>query len=366
MQETDSSAAQVGRSSQGEIKKMAPISDPYIREQLEKRREELTAAIAAATPAAPTAPYVELLGEVDSAIRHMEKGTYGICEVCHDPIERERLIADPLVTMCIDHLTTADRRALEADLELAARVQRGLLPEKHVRFGDWHIHYEYKAAGLVSGDYCDLILPRNGGGNGKLFFLLGDVAGKGVAASLLMTHMHAMFRSLANLGSGDALELDKLLETANRVFCESTFAGQYATLVCGCAGRSGELELASAGHLPALLVKREGVRQIGATGLPLGMFSSSRYAVQQVRLDPGDCLLLFTDGISEARNAAGNEYGVKRLSNVAGERHRWVPQELLAACMKDVEMHGAGARLADDQTMMVVHRSEALGGSAID
>src|SRR5271170_799112 len=203
MQETDGGVTGIARSSREEIKNMAQVSDPYIREQLEKRRQELTAAIAAAEPAVATAPYLELLGEVDSAIRHMEKGTYGICEVCRDTIERERLIADPLVTMCIDHLTTADRRALEADLELAARVQRGLLPEKHVRFGDWHIHYEYKAAGMVSGDYCDLILPRER--DGGLLFLLGDVAGKGVAASLLMTHMHAMFRSLSNGGAGEVL-----------------------------------------------------------------------------------------------------------------------------------------------------------------
>jgi len=343
---------------------MAQVSDPYIREQLEKRREELNLALAAAAPVAPAAPYLELLGEVDAAIQQMEEGTYGICEECHDPIERERLIADPLVKMCLDHLTNDDRRALEQDLELAAHVQRGLLPEKHARFGEWHIHYEYKPAGLVSGDYCDLILPRER--EGSLLFLLGDVAGKGVAASLLMTHMHAMFRSLSNGGSGELLGLDKLLETANRVFCESTFAGQYATLVCGYAGRSGELEIASAGHLPALLVRREGVKQIGATGLPLGMFSSSRYAIQRARLEPGDSLLLFTDGISEAGDAAGKEYGVKRLSNVAGERHRWDPRELLAACLKDVNVHTSGARQADDQTLMVIHRSETAGASLND
>jgi len=343
---------------------MGQVSDPYIREQLEKRRGELTAAIVAATPAVPTAPFLELLSEVDTAIHEMEEGTYGICQECHDPIERERLIADPLVKMCIDHLTNDDRRALEQDLELAARVQRGLLPEKHVRFDDWHIHYEYKPAGLVSGDYCDLILPRENGRS--LLFLLGDVAGKGVAASLLMTHMHAMFRSLSNGGAGEVLGLDKLLETANRVFCESTFAGQYATLVCGCAGRSGELEFASAGHLPALLVRREGVRQIGATGLPLGMFSSSRYAIQRARLEPGDSLLLFTDGISEAGDATGKEYGVKRLSNVAGERHRWDPRELLAACLKDINVHTSGARQTDDQTLMVIHRSETAGMSLND
>jgi sigma-B regulation protein RsbU (phosphoserine phosphatase) len=364
MHETDRSVGQAVQSSQEEIKTMAQVSDPYIREQLEKRREELNLALAAAAPVVPAGPYLELLGEVDTAIQRLDEGTFGVCMECHGTVEKQRLIADPLIKVCLDCLTADDRRALERDLELASSVQRGLLPEKDVRFGEWRIHYEYTPAGHVSGDYCDLILPRSADGN--LIFLLGDVAGKGVAASLLMTHLHAMFRSLSDSGAGAELQLDRLLETANRVFCESTFAGQYATLICGSAGRTGELEFASAGHLPALLVRREGVKQIGATGLPLGLFSSSRYAIQRVRLEPGDSLLLFTDGISEAGDAAGKEYGVKRLSNVAGERHRWDPRELLAECLKDLKAHTSGARQADDQTLMVIHRGETAGASLND
>jgi sigma-B regulation protein RsbU (phosphoserine phosphatase) len=207
--------------------------------------------------------------------------------------------------------------------------------------------------GLVGGDYCDLIAPKNG--DGKLTFLLGDVAGKGVAASLLMSHLHAMFRSLAGVGLG----LGEMLETANRVFCESTFAGQFATLVCGQGARDGEVEIASAGHLPVLHVRDEGVKQITATGLPLGMFLNAKYEVAAVKLERGDSLLLFTDGISEAQNADGKEYGVPRLSRVLGERHRWTPKDLLGACARDLEKFAAGTRAADDQTLMVVHRGEA-------
>ncbi len=185
-----------------------------------------------AAAATPTAPLVALLGEVDSALQRMDEGTYGICTECHDTVESDRLLADPLVTLCLDHLTNDEQRALERDLELAARVQRGLLPASDLTHGDWRVHYLYKPAGMVSGDYCDLIPPANEAGD--LVFLLGDVAGKGVAASLLMTHLHAMFRSLAGLG----LPLDKLLETANSVFCRSTIAGQYATLICGRATRT--------------------------------------------------------------------------------------------------------------------------------
>jgi sigma-B regulation protein RsbU (phosphoserine phosphatase) len=339
---------------------MAEISEPYLRDQLEKRRAELTAAISSAPVATPPAPFLELLSEVDSALERMDHGTYGICPECNEPVEKERLIADPLVRVCLDHLPSAERRALEGDLELAARVQRGLLPEQTVHYGDWHIRYEYKPAGVVGGDYCDLILPPNG--SGKLVFLLGDAAGKGVAASMLMAHLHAMFRSLAGL----EMELAKLLETANRVFCESTFAGQYATIVCGRAGRSGEVEIASAGHFPVLLVTREGVKEIESTGLPLGMFCTSPYTIQRARLEPGDSMLLFTDGISETVNPTGNEYGVKRLARLASERHGWVPQELLAACLRDVAGFSSGTRQADDQTLMVIHRNESGGALLTD
>jgi phosphoserine phosphatase RsbU/P len=364
MHETDRSMEEVVQSSQEEMKTMAQVSDPYIREQLEKRREDVNLALASAAPMMPAEPYLELLGEVDTAIQRLDEGSFGECVECHGIVEKERLIADPLTKICLDCLSVDDRRALERDLELASSVQRGLLPDKNVQFGEWRIHYEYISAGHVSGDYCDLIVPRSA--DGKLIFLLGDVAGKGLAASLLMTHLHAMFRSLSGSGAGAELQLDKLLETANRVFCESTFAGQYATLICGSVGRAGELELASAGHLPALLVRREGVKLIGATGLPLGMFSSSRYAIQRARLEPGDALLLFTDGISEAGDAAGKEYGVKRLSNVAGERHRWAPREFLAGCLKDLKEHTAGTKQTDDQTLMVIHRGETAGASLND
>jgi len=162
------------------------------------------------------------------------------------------------------------------------------------------------------------------------------------------------------------LDLEKLLGTANRVFCESTFAGQYATLVCGRAGKSGDIEIASAGHLPAVMVTRDGVKQIHATGLPLGMFSTSPYSVQRARMEPGDSLLLYTDGISEARNPTGTEYGMKRLASVAGERHGWVPQDLLAACMRDIAGYSSGTKQVDDQTLMVIHRSDTAGISLND
>lgn len=332
---------------------MADVMEPYLREQLEKRRDQLRHAIASPDPHVAHPAFNDLLREVDSALQRMNQGTYGICEACRDTIEKDRLIADPLVRFCLDHLTSTEQRALEGDLELAARIQQGLLPQTETQFAGWHIHYRYKPAGLVSGDYCDVIAPSADGS--RPIFLIGDVAGKGVAASLLMSHLHAMFRTLASMETG----LDKLLDMGNRIFCESTLAGQYATLICGRLANASEVEIASAGHLPALLVRKNGVEELTSTGLPLGMFCGSRYTVTRSHLDPGDTLLLFTDGISEAVSATGMEYGTERLSVVAGERYGYAPRDFVAECLSNVATFSSGARQLDDQTIMVVHRTDS-------
>lgn len=142
----------------------------------------------------------------------------------------------------------------------------------------------------MSGDYCDLI-PSDG----QLFFALGDVSGKGVAASMRMTQLHALFRSLTGL----ALPLGQMVTQANRIFCESSLAGQYATLVCGQAKPTGEVEIHNAGHLPAIVVGHGGVLRIESTGLPLGMFQEVDFSATRVHLDAGDTLFLYTDGLSE-------------------------------------------------------------------
>jgi len=203
----------------------------------------------------------------------------------------------------------------------------------------------------VSGDYCDLSRPENGAGD--LFFLVGDVSGKGVAASMQMTQLHAMFRSLASVG----LPLEELMALANRVFCESAMAGQYATLVCGRARPTGEVELSSAGHLPALWVRRGAVTSIEATGLPLGMFSTGSYPARKIRLEPGESLFLYTDGVSETHNPAGAEYGMKRLAEMVGAKHALAPNELTAACLRELRAYDGGRALSDDRTILVLNRA---------
>jgi phosphoserine phosphatase RsbU/P len=326
---------------------MATIANNYFQGALEERKRRLVNAMAAAPP---DERLTYLLTEVDAALGRLADGSYGLCEECHESVEQDRLMADPLVRFCLDHLSAAERRALEADLEQAATVQRALLPARDSHAAGWHVHYNYRPAGPVSGDYCDVILP-NGKDRG-VFFLVGDVAGKGVAACLLMTQLHAMFRSLISVG----LPLEQLLGAANRLLCETATAGQYATLVCGRSGADGEVEIASAGHLPVWVGCPAGLRSISATGLPLGLFGNSTFTTQKFRAGAGETVIVYTDGLSEARDAGGNEYGGARVGEFLAARHQLAPEKLSAAFLEDLRQFSDGRALTDDLTLMVVRR----------
>jgi sigma-B regulation protein RsbU (phosphoserine phosphatase) len=325
---------------------MIAAEQSYLRTELEQRRERLHAALR--SPAAD-ASLSQLLTAVDAALRRIDQGTFGLCETCHDTVEQERLLADPLVRFCLDHLTSAEQRALESDLSLAARIQRALLPKPGLAPAGWHVRFHYQPAGMVSGDYCDL-LETDGG----LLFMLGDVSGKGVAASMLMSHLHATFRSLAEAG----LPLDRMVEDANRIFCESTLAGQFATLVVGRAAHDGSVEFVSAGHLPLLHIHVDGATSKDSTGVPLGMFCNTRFPVHRLTLAHGDTVLLYTDGLTEARNRAGQEYGLPRIRALAARHTGIAPDGLISKCLEDLLTFGEGSQQTDDLTLLAVRRAD--------
>ncbi|MEP6706527.1 MAG: SpoIIE family protein phosphatase [Pyrinomonadaceae bacterium] len=326
---------------------MVTAIEPLLREQLINRRHQLEVAAIGFQEAVEV---TRLLEEVDAALQRMEKGTYGLCDVCHDPVETERLIADPLTRLCLDHLTPTQQRALEDDLELAARIQAGLLPQPSQKIDGWEIAFHYQPAGLVSGDYCDLI---TGGVDDSLHFVLGDVSGKGVAASMLMAHLQAMFRTLVST----KLPLDQMLERASRVFCESTLPTHYATLVCGKAGTGGDVEICNAGHLPPLLIQHGTVKSIEATGLPVGVFCSEQFSVNKFQMQKGDTLFLYTDGFSETLDIAGSEYGNERLSQLLSQNPGLSPQALIEMCLRELDGFRAEQPATDDLSLMAIQRA---------
>ena len=332
---------------------MSTSLELFVQEQLLDRRDKLRHA---EQHTAGSEQLRILLEEVDRALERIELGTYGICEACHDTIESDRLLADPLIRFCLDHLTRNERSALEQDLQLASRVQAGLLPKGILGRDGWQICYHYEPAGLVSGDYCDVI---DAGDNG-LYFMVGDVSGKGVAASMLMAHLHAMFRTLIPMG----LSLPCMLQHASRVFRESTLPNQYATLVAGRAWPDGRMEICNAGH-PFPLVMREGEVQIlQNSNLPIGLFGNEDFEVTELSLDPGHGLVIYSDGVSEATNGSGSEYGADRLRDLIGQTQTLDASTLLALCREDLCQFRQNAAKTDDVTLFILGRSNTSLASA--
>src|SRR5687768_2547150 len=228
---------------------------------------------------------------------------------------------------------------------LASEIQKGLLPRTDGLSKNWSVDFVYQPAGIVSGDYVDFIER-----DGELYFILGDVSGKGMAASILMSNLHAMFRALVPLG----LPLSELMERANHLFCESTLANQYATLICGKLNARGEVEFVNAGHLAPIIVNHEDCIALESTGLPLGMFCDSSFVASGAKLKPGETLLLFSDGVTEANDHAGAEFGSDRLMETLRAALGFDPTDLLNNCIDAVGKFRLNAERNDDLTMLAL------------
>lgn len=324
--------------------KMADAKGLPVRDQLNDRRSKLKSILATA----PEDPLLtRLLNEVDAALSRLDDGTYGLCKTCEEPIESERLITDPLAQYCLDHLTPDEQRSLEQDLERASNIQAALLPPQNLEVMGWKTNYYYKGAGPVSGDYCDLLEYGN-----ALYLMVGDVSGKGIAASMLMTHLHATFRSLVTL----ELPLEELVRRASRMFCQSTLPTHFATLICGKADSAGKVKICNAGHHPPLLIRGSKIKTIEASGLPLGMFCEEHFILSEEKLDSGDTIFLYTDGLVEAQNVSGNEYGKEQLLKILSENCSSPPEKLVSACIENLRTFQFDAPRTDDVTIMAIRR----------
>lgn len=316
--------------------------DSMLHEQLLDRRQRLRSA---RTQIEANDDFTRLLNEVDAALLKFENGSYGVCVGCHDTVEPERLMNDPLMTVCLGCLTEKQRASLEDDLQLAADIQRGFLPPSGKACEFWNVDYVYHPAGIVSGDYVDIIESGD-----EFYFILGDVSGKGMAASLLMSNLHAIFHSLIPM----ELPLGDLMNRANRLLKESSLANQYATLVAGRANRRGEIEISNAGHLSPVLIKNGVKGELNHSGLPLGMFCDTEFSVNKVQLGAGDSLLLFTDGVTEALDAAGEEYGSCRLFEAIDGCSYQTTGDLIAGCLAHLDEFRGNTPRNDDLTMLAL------------
>ncbi len=319
-------------------------ADALVIEEFRARRNRL-----AAVSEKSGENLLELLRRVDTVLSKLESPDWGVCSLCHEDIESAPLGAEDLVHLCLECLSPDERRGLEEDLKKAARVQQGLLPPRELTFDGWEVAWLWEPRGAVSGDHVDLLVPRCD--KDTLHLLLGDVVGKGVSASLLQSHLHALFRGLAVAD----LNLGDLMTRANRVFCEATAPANYASLIGAKLHRNGILEIANAGHPRPLLADQRGVRPIEGSGLPLGLFPDSTYSPREMQFAPGNTVLFYTDGLTEAENEHG-EYGIGRAAAALRKVSDRSLGALLEACREDLRSFLRDRPSSDDLTLLAIRR----------
>ncbi len=247
-------------------------------------------------------------------------------------------------------LEVADRLSLKNDLEVAREIQHAMLPHAIYESATLEAFGLTRPANTVGGDFYD-ILPLL---DGRIVITLGDVAGKGSPAALLMALLLAMFRTLIDEG----LEGADLAGRLNVQVSRHAPASRFITLfLATCDPVTGRLVYVNAGHMPPLMRRRDGTFEtLAGGGVALGMFEGTTYEAHETTLGPGDTLVLYSDGVTEAEDHQGRpfeEAGLQQVVDLHGEAS---PRELSQIILRVVEAHAQETYLADDVTLLVVRR----------
>ena len=242
-----------------------------------------------------------------------------------------------------------DKLALKGDLEIARQIQFGLLPFEPFHREGTSIYAAMRPANTVGGDYFDIIEL----GERHVALAMGDVAGKGIPAALLMALLQGSLRTLLSAGLRGA----DLMRTLNAHLHANIPSNRLITLFYAEYDPfTGSLRYVNGGHNAPFVLRPGGVERLDATGVCLGIVPDAVYDVLETTLVPGDRLFLYTDGITEAFDALDHEYGEERLEARLVAQRALAPPELIESVREDVLAFCGNVRPRDDMTMMLVAR----------
>lgn len=262
----------------------------------------------------------------------------------------------------IDKLTetTAAKERIESELKIAHDIQMSFLPMKFPPFPErkeFEIFADIKPARQVGGDFYDFYFVGNESIailNNKLFFVIGDVSGKGVPASLFM----ALTKTLLKSKTMPELEPGEILSNVNKELCIDNESCMFVTIFCGVLDtKSGQVWYSNGGHNPPYLVsKSKGVVQLnGVTGTALGIFEDAQYVTNSLKLQAGDRLYLYTDGVTEAVNSDDNMFTEDRLEFLLTQHiDCWDTMELVKNSCQEINSFSSGIDQFDDITVMAI------------
>ena len=253
-------------------------------------------------------------------------------------------------------LELADRVVMKRDLEIAKDIQAWLLPGAPLQIPGYQIAYATRPANTVAGDYYDVILrPGRNLSEDRILFVVGDVAGKSIPAAMLMATFQASLRTLSSGGA----PLAELVAGVNRYSCSNTMGGVRFTTAffAELDSESGDLAYVNAGHNAPILRKASGaLERLETGGIPVGIFADEAYQVGTTRLERGDWLVIFTDGVVEAVNAKDEEYGEPELIRLLDRESGSAPAEMLRSLMAGLDQFVGNTPQHDDITCLLLKR----------
>ncbi len=262
-----------------------------------------------------------------------------------------------LLLLLVLLLELADRVVMKRDLEIAKDIQAWLLPGAPLQIPGYQIAYATRPANTVAGDYYDVILrPGPRLSEDRILFVVADVAGKSIPAAMLMATFQASLRTLSTTG----VALADLVAGVNRYACSNSMGGVRFTTAffAELDPATGDVVYVNAGHNVPILRKKSGaVERLEAGGMPVGIFAESPYPVGTTRLEGGDWLVIFTDGVVEAVNGKDEEYSEPELIRLVDRESGSAPAELLRALLADLDGHVGNTPQHDDITCLLLKRT---------
>jgi len=294
----------------------------------------------------------EHLHVLDNAITLAADESLGTCEICEGYIGDELVQLDYTACVCIDHLSYDEARQLEQELELSQTVQRALLPHQSPQIPGLDVAVFSRPAQIVGGDYFDFFQFRDG----AYALAIADVAGHGMAASLLMASMMTALHTI----TPETEYPSEVVRRVNRFFSHNVNFTTFVTLFLGRFDPdSKRLLYCNAGHNPPLLVRHqpnghEPVVWLKPTGAAVGLIEDYSITASAVKLDAGDTLLLYTDGITEANNPSGEMFGETRLAELVRNQAKSPAKELVRLIWQEVQDFLAGQAPVDDATLVAL------------
>jgi sigma-B regulation protein RsbU (phosphoserine phosphatase) len=333
-----------------------------IRDSLQEKRQALADWFAGARASekqlrlgpAGEPGFIAHLQVIDQASEKSQAGTLGLCTVCHEPVNDELLVMDYTCCVCLDHLSGPELRRLEQDLELSADVQRALLAPSTPQVPGVEYAAFSRPAQYISGDYFDFVQF----GDGAFGMTIADVAGHGIQASLMMASVQTALRTLAPENTSPAAVVERI----NYIYNHNLNFSSFVTLFLGRIDpAAGTLTYCNAGHNPPILLHDHGqdgrpgpaTDWLAPTGSAIGLVEGSPFTAETIPFHAGDVLLLYTDGVTEARGPSGEFFGEQRLAELLAGLAGQPARPLLDALRGQLEAFLGGQPPADDVTLLV-------------